>query len=198
MSRVASIIGPQDHGRRMTLEEFDSADAAEGYRYELGQGVVIVVDVPNPRHLRQFAAIRRQFGKYEAEHPDRIYVVAGGGEAKILLAGAASERHPDLAIYSQPPPEGPDIWSTYIPDLVVEIVSPGSEQRDYVEKREEYFDFGVKEYWIVDEAKDQMLVLRRSRGQWVEKVVRPGEAYESPLYPGLKIDLDVIFRAARG
>ncbi|MFD2519596.1 Uma2 family endonuclease [Emticicia soli] len=36
------------------------------------------------------------------------------------------------------------------PDLLVEIVSKGSIIRDYVEKKEDYEKFGVKEYWIID------------------------------------------------
>lgn len=35
-------------------------------------------------------------------------------------------------------------------DLVVEIVSPDSVRRDYVEKHREYAEAGVPEYWIVD------------------------------------------------
>jgi hypothetical protein len=33
-------IGPADHGRTMTLEEFMEADVEEGYRYELARGVL--------------------------------------------------------------------------------------------------------------------------------------------------------------
>ncbi len=29
------VIGPEDHGRRMSLDEFDQAVGAEGYLYEL-------------------------------------------------------------------------------------------------------------------------------------------------------------------
>lgn len=36
------------------------------------------------------------------------------------------------------------------PDLLVEIVSKGSISRDYLEKKNDYEKFGVKEYWIVD------------------------------------------------
>jgi Uma2 family endonuclease len=36
------------------------------------------------------------------------------------------------------------------PDLVVEILSPGSAKRDRVMKKESYARFGVPEYWIVD------------------------------------------------
>lgn len=38
------------------------------------------------------------------------------------------------------------------PDLIIEIVSPGSEneRRDGVAKRQLYGKYGVKEYWVVD------------------------------------------------
>lgn len=36
------------------------------------------------------------------------------------------------------------------PDLIIEIVSKGSIIRDYVEKKEDYEKFSIKEYWIID------------------------------------------------
>lgn len=36
------------------------------------------------------------------------------------------------------------------PDLVIEIVSKSSIIRDYVEKKEDYERFGIREYWIID------------------------------------------------
>ncbi len=116
--------------------------------------------------------------------------------ATILLADLESERHPDLAVYFTPPPIGDDFWDIWIPDIAVEIVSPGSQLCDYVEKREEYFDFGVKEYWIVDADKQEVLVLRRSRGKWVERVLRSGDIYETKLLPGFKFDCRQVFDAA--
>lgn len=48
------------------------------------------------------------------------------------------------------------------PDVAIEIVSPDSIERDYVRKREQYRRAGVKEYWIVDEMEQRILLLRRS------------------------------------
>lgn len=149
MPRTAVRITPADHGRPMSLEEFDRAEGAEGQRYELARGVITVVDVPGPRHLAQVNMARRQLAGYDLAHPGEIHAMAAGGECKVPVAGLESERHPGLAVYKNPAPAERDVWSVWVPELVVEVISPGSEERDYVEKREEYLRFGVQEYWII-------------------------------------------------
>jgi Uma2 family endonuclease len=37
-----------------------------------------------------------------------------------------------------------------VPDLIIEILSPGNKKYDSVKKKNLYEKFGVKEYWIVD------------------------------------------------
>src|SRR5205823_3131080 len=148
MSKTAIQVGPSDHGRRMSLAEFERAEGQEGHLYELGRGVVVVSDVPNPPHLVQVTGIRRQFNAYDLANPGAIYAICSGSEGKILLEDMQSERHPDLLIYKTPPPsQEADVWFSWIPEIVIEVVSLGSEHRDYVEKREEYLQFGVREYW---------------------------------------------------
>ncbi|WP_298734338.1 Uma2 family endonuclease, partial [uncultured Subdoligranulum sp.] len=39
------------------------------------------------------------------------------------------------------------------PDLIIEIVSPSSRKHDYVTKASLYLNANVREYWIVDPAK---------------------------------------------
>lgn len=197
MSRIAIKIGPADHGRRMSLDDFDKAEAVDGYNYELSRGVITVVDVPNRSHLFQVDVIRHQLSIYRETHPDQIHTLAGSGECKILLAGDESERHPDVAVYKRPPDDDEDLWATWIPELVVEIVSPGSEERDYVDKRKEYLAFGIREYWIVDAEKEEVLVLRRWRGRWTKRIVRPPEVYQTRLLPGFEFDCARVFEAAR-
>ncbi|WP_206352115.1 Uma2 family endonuclease [Tautonia rosea] len=197
MPKTTVRIGPADHGQRMTLDEFELAEVVEGYHYELGKGAIVVTDLPKPKHLRILTAIRRQFAAYDLAHPGSIDTIAGGGECKILLEDQQSERHPDLAVYLTPAPvEGNAVWGLWIPEVVVEVVSPGSEERDYREKREEYLAFGVKEYWIVDPGKRSMLVLRRERGRWTEQRFGPSETCETPLLPGLRFACGPVFEAA--
>lgn len=196
MPHTAIRIGPADQGRRMTLAEFEHAEGQEGYIYELGKGVVTVVDVPNRGHGSQLDAARDQLYGYKRDHPGRIYRVLMGSECKILLHGLESERHPDLAIYKAPPIEEEDYWASWIPEIVIEVVSASSRHRDYEEKPDEYLQFGVREYWILDAEKNEMLVLKRYGGRWVRKPVRPPEKYKTRLLPDLDFDCGAVFRAS--
>jgi len=196
MPKTAIRVGPQDHGRRMSLADFDLAEGEPGYLYELSRGVVTVMDVPGGRHFVQVQAIRDLFVVYRLAHLTRVHGVATGFDCKGLLPDFESERRPDIAVYKTPLPRRANPWAAWHPALVVEVISPGSEHRDYVDKRGEYLELGVKEYWIVDYERRETLVLRNSRGQWAERVLRPGEVYRPRVLPGFEFDCAVPFRAA--
>ena len=197
MGKTAVRVGPADHGRRMALDEFDLAEGQEGYFYELGRGVVTVTEVPNVRHGLQVDAIREQFAAYRQTHRGVIHAIFSGIDCKLLIAGLESERHPDWAIYKKPPPEE-NVWSTWVPELVIEVISPSSRHRDYEDKPEEYLRVGIKEYWIVDEERQEMLVLSRKGEKWAQRVVRPTERYRpsKSLLPDFEFDLAAVFAAA--
>jgi Uma2 family endonuclease len=198
MSKIVVKIGPSDHGKPMSLDDFDRAEVQEGYRYELGRGVIVVSDLPGRRHRAQWKEIHRQVSVYQVTFPDVIDTLATGDVCKILVPPLDSERHPDLLIYktSEDDIEEEAVWRTWIPEVVVEIVSLGSELRDYVEKREEYLRFGIKEYWIVDAERQEVLVLRRWRNRWRERVVSASETDSTRLLPGFVLDVGRIFAAA--
>ena len=105
-SKTITRIGPADQGRRMSLEEFEHAEAEDGQLFELSRGVVTVVDVPKPRHFKLVDAIRQQFSDLRKKQPQLIFGIASGSECKLLISGLESERHPDLAIYKTPSPRG--------------------------------------------------------------------------------------------
>jgi Uma2 family endonuclease len=197
MPKTTITVGPRDAGRRMSLEEFDTAEGQPGHLYELSRGVVTVVDVPNRRHLVQVDEVRHQLSLYRRAHPDRIITIAGGGECKILLAEDESERHPDIAVYTSAPIDEDDLWATWIPDLVVEVISPESAHRDYVEKRQEYLAFGIREYWIIDADRGAVLVLRRWGGRWTERVLRPPVVSTTKILPGFEFNCAAVFEAAQ-
>jgi Uma2 family endonuclease len=70
------------------------------------------------------------------------------------------------------------------PDLAIEIVSPESVERDYEKKRTQYEEAGVREYWIVDEMKGKVTLLRLDRkGKFREGRPKKG-VFHSRVLPG--------------
>ena len=193
--RKQIMIGPEDHGRRMSLDQFDRAISRDGQLFELNQGVIEMVDVPHPRHSGQVESVREQLTVYKVAHPGVICRISAGMENKILVASAQSERHPDLSVYFSPPPEVEDVWSLWVPRIVIEVVSPSSAKRDYDDKPDEYLEFGIDEYWIVDAQRQQMTANTRWRGQWKRKIVKGSQKYTTTQLPGFSLDLARVFSA---
>ncbi|MET0594291.1 MAG: Uma2 family endonuclease [Polyangiaceae bacterium] len=80
------------------------------------------------------------------------------------------------------------------PDLVVEILSPGTVRRDLGPKRAKYEEAGVPEYWVVDPATATIEVQVLHEGKYARhSLVRRGETLRSPLLPGLEIATDQVF-----
>jgi Uma2 family endonuclease len=80
-------------------------------------------------------------------------------------------------------------------DLVMEVVSPGSEahKRDLVEKKADYARGKVPEYWIVEPEKKQITVLwLKAKKYSVHGVFKNGKA-TSRLLPGFEVAVEEVF-----
>ena len=81
-----------------------------------------------------------------------------------------------------------------VPDLIVEVLSPGTRDTDRGEKSLEYAQAGVQEYWIAD-PEDRTVEVYVLRGQTFE----PHEKFEStdiltsPLLSGFEASIDPLF-----
>ena len=81
-------------------------------------------------------------------------------------------------------------------DLVVEVVSPDDPQRDLVRKRREYARAGIPEYWIVNPASEQILVLRLGGATYVEHgVFRRDMQATSALLDGFAVPVAAVLDA---
>ncbi len=80
------------------------------------------------------------------------------------------------------------------PDLLVEILSPTSSQRDLNQKRKLYARHGVQEYWIVD-PEDATLEVQRLQGKVLSTMAlfETGQKLTSPTFPGLELDVAQVF-----
>ncbi|HEY8602308.1 MAG TPA: Uma2 family endonuclease [Thermomicrobiales bacterium] len=85
-------------------------------------------------------------------------------------------------------------------DLVLEVVSPDKPGRDLVEKRQEYAEAGIPEYWIVNPFDETITVLTlgadRVVGNYAEHgVFGRGHWATSPLLVGFGVDVNAVFDA---
>lgn len=84
------------------------------------------------------------------------------------------------------------------PDLVIEIISPGTATIDRVDKFLEYQQAGVGEYWIIDPRRyRQQAVFYRldDDGDFVEAPIDDDGVYHAAVLPGLWLRLDWLWQA---
>lgn len=82
-------------------------------------------------------------------------------------------------------------------DLVAEIISPSSRQRDRIEKRDLYEQHGIKEYWMIDPDAQTVEVLALENGEYrLAGRWRPGETARSVLLAGFEVAVSALFQPA--
>jgi len=80
------------------------------------------------------------------------------------------------------------------PDLVVEVLSPSTADRDQVAKAKQYARFGVREMWIADPSAKTIEMLANSEDGFYRVALHCGDdVLRSPLLPGLEIPLASVF-----
>ncbi len=90
------------------------------------------------------------------------------------------------------------------PDMILEIVSPESAERDWTDKFDAYRKAGVQEYWIIDPEQRRAAVFVLGDGQyrpldekdgWLESTVLPGLRLKSSwFWPETRPSLEQAFR----
>jgi Uma2 family endonuclease len=133
-------------GPKLTYQEYCQFPD-DGRRHEIVNGVHVVSPTPIPYHQHLSHGLLRQLdtGITDASRGEVYY-------APVTVQLSPTDIvEPDLSVVlassrctiGDKKLEGP-------PDLVIEILSPGTAKRDRGAKRELYEQSGVGEYWIVD------------------------------------------------
>lgn len=81
-----------------------------------------------------------------------------------------------------------------VPDLVVEIISPGSVYKDRVMKNNDYEAAGVREYWLVDPKNQSVEVYENVDGAFrlLAFAAEAGKVH-SKILEGLELEISTIF-----
>ena len=163
----------------------------DGKIYEVIEGELFVSPPPAIRHQRIARNLLR--------HIDPFLQTRSTGEVLFAPVGVRFSEdnvlEPDLVVILGPRlARGEESALDGAPDLVVEILSPGTAGRDLGAKRAVYERFGVPEYWIVDPIAATIQVLALTDGAYREAALyRRDQTLLSPLLAGLEIPLAKVF-----
>ncbi|MBW4464829.1 MAG: Uma2 family endonuclease [Pegethrix bostrychoides GSE-TBD4-15B] len=172
---------------KMTFEEFLNYDDGTESLYELENGKLIAMPSESEinRRIAMFlVATFLKLGIPSTRLTLKTELAVSGARLSVRvpdlvvlseeLAGVLAGASRSIVLLEMPPPL-----------LVVEVVSPNQEKRDYRYKRSEYAARGILEYWIVDPLQQRVTLL-----EWVEGL------YEEQVYSGDQVVVSPVLAAA--
>jgi Uma2 family endonuclease len=189
------ILGPDAAGILMTPEEFDAVEEYdENYHYELVHGVLIARPLPLPEETGLNQLLGHSLLNYQEDHP---------------RGPALDDTLPQQYVRTRTSCRLADrlIWTGLgrvpivrrdLPTIAVEFVSAGhyNRRRDYVDKRRDYLEAGIAEYWIFDRFQRTLTVVHNRPTGPQEQVIPEHQTYQSALLPGFEVPLTRLLAAA--
>lgn len=183
----------------MTLEDYLNYDDGTDTRYELVDGELVPMPPESDLNNRIASFLFACFLQINIPY----YCLRIG--AQIAVSGArATAREPDLMVLSEEAAIALDGASQCLityemppPVLVVEVVSPNQENRDYRYKRTEYAGRHISEYWIVDPIAQKVTILEWIEGLYEEQVYQGDANIISPKFPNLMLTAAQVLSAER-
>lgn len=166
-------------------------------RYEIKNGELSVVPVPNTEHQHFSRNLQYIIWQYvNSKSLGEVY------DAPIeVILDQNNVVQPDILFISTQNIsiiKKKGIFGS--PDLVIEIISPSSKFRDEYEKKTLYQNFDVKEYWIVDPANKSIEILKLTdrvyelySSGYLEDDDTSHNIVKSAILAGLEINLEKVF-----
>jgi len=154
----------------------------EGTLAELIDNVIYMSPTPVTIHQKVLQTIFRRLSE-QVDDLDKGQVIIAPFD--IYLDETSNAVQPDIVVIlktnkNQPEPKG---HFHGVPDLLVEVLSPGNRDHDLVKKKNLYEKFGVKEYWIVDPQTKESIGYTLNSGKYESMTTEPGWM-QSPLLKG--------------
>lgn len=180
---------------KVTYAEFRSMefDEADNYQYELLNGEVVKKASPTVLHQRISMRLLTTFLKFLEQHP----------------AGELFHAPLDVVLdeFNVPQPDIIFIRRTRLtiideqeqivrgaPDLLIEILSPGSIRRDRFDKKDLYERYGIEEFWIVDPNNQSIEVYQLEEGAYQLFAFAAGSGpVQSSILEGLMVETGELF-----
>ena len=166
----------------------------DGRRYEIIEGVLYMANAPSYEHQYTVAKLVQRLGDFVEARGLGIVIAA---PFEVHLPGIATPVQPDVLYITaaRQPHIGAQTFEG-APDLVVEVLSPGSLRLDQFVKFGAYERAGVREYWLADpKARDVIVYSLPANGREYVELGQfgPGEKLKSSVLAGLEVAVDDLF-----
>ena len=174
---------------RQTYKDYCATPDDE--RYELLDGKLMMVPAPNMKHQRLVLELAEKLNAFSKAHRlGKVYVAP----CDVFLSDTDVVQ-PDVLFISRAREHTvTDDNVRGAPDLVIEILSPSTANKDQGAKRDLYERHGVLEYWIVDPIGETVAVHRQRDGRLeLAETFGRRETLQTALLEGLQLKLDDIF-----
>lgn len=162
----------------------------DGKRYEILDGDLYVTPSPTARHQKVSMNLTLALARHVRDN--------GLGEVffaplDVILADDSIAQPDILFVSNERLPIVRD-WVHGAPDLVIEILSPGTRDRDRTLKRHLYARHGVRELWLVDpEAKSVEVHSLDPTTETVPRAFPGRDILTSDVLPTLRLPLEPIW-----
>lgn len=182
-----TMYKPRYEGLRVTREEYLDLDD-DGFKYDMIDGVLHMAPSPFSPHAFTQTSLITAIGAYLVNKLDFAFCLS---ELDVFLPDGGDVLRPDIIVILE---ENSRIIQNHIhgtPDIVIEILSNSTRDRDLGVKAARYLSCGVKEYWIADpDTKELQLWLNKGNVGW-EKLT--GKELKSEVLPDFIIKTTNIF-----
>ncbi len=193
--------------QQMTLEEYLEYEDGTDARYELVDGVLVEMGAESDLNVLIGSFLLVYLARFVP-----YYCLRRGTEVVVPGLGTTS-RFPDLLVLTEAgaaalagEQRSMVTLAMPVPAVAIEMVSSGKEgsdnyNRDYIEKRAEYAARGIPEYWLIDPARQVVLVLTLSLTGagpvYQEQRFMGDQEIMSPTFPTLNLTAAQILAAGK-
>lgn len=179
--------------KNLTYDEFLEIDKNSNEILEFINGVIYNMASPSTNHQTIVSNLSTEIGIYLKGKKCKHFVAPY--DIVLKDENITNRIQPDISIICNK--EG-FTKNNYIgaPTLVVEVLSPSTTSKDYIQKMSLYMKHGVKEYWIVSPINKEIQLFNFEEGQLKNNpyTFRINETLKSNIFKDLNIELKEIFQ----
>ncbi|MEW6623331.1 MAG: type II toxin-antitoxin system prevent-host-death family antitoxin [Bacillota bacterium] len=187
-------------GKKVSYEEFMEIYEKSTLRMELINGEIYLLSSPSIGHQEILGRLHLIFNEYFKGKKCRVFLAPFDVHFKKKDLKEPDVMQPDVLVacdLENNVTEKGKYMGT--PTLVVEILSDSTRTKDMIDKLNTYRLSGVKEYWIIDQKQENILVYGFDNYEIDKyKTFEKGDIAKSLVFNGLSTDIESLFNELIG